>query len=186
MPRKEIEELLDVAAVGFERLWRIAPLSAQMGEPALDLGSDGFRSARPRGSGDRGFSVLRTGFPLARERAGAVRGHVQSLNPSPFPFLKCGESGQPFLWPNASSMSWCRSRSTGPIRTGCRRHCRSRPATSCRCRSARATRRRWCGRTIPSPIRGSITGSRMSRKSSICRRSRTSCAASSTGLRITR
>ena len=36
---EEIEELLDVAPIGFQRLWRIAPLGAQMGEPALDLGA---------------------------------------------------------------------------------------------------------------------------------------------------
>jgi hypothetical protein len=43
MPGKEIEELLDVAPVGFERLWRVAPLGAQIGELVLDLGSE-FRS----------------------------------------------------------------------------------------------------------------------------------------------
>ena len=64
-------------------------------------------------------------------------------------------------------MSWSRSRSTGPIRTGCRRRSISRPATSCRCRSARVARRRqWSGRTIRRPISGSTTGSRMSRRSS--------------------
>ncbi len=67
-------------------------------------------------------------------------------------------------------MSWSRSRSTGPIRTGCRSSSSSLRATSSACRSAPARRPRWCGRKIRSPIRGSTTGSRTSRKSSNCRR----------------
>ena len=59
-------------------------------------------------------------------------------------------------------MSSSRSRSTGPILTGCRRRLRSRPATSSPCRSARARRPPWCGRKIRSPIRGSTIGSRTS------------------------
>ena len=48
-------------------------------------------------------------------------------------------------------MCWSRSRSTGPIRTGCRPSLSWRRAISSACRSARARRPRWCGRTIRNP-----------------------------------
>ena len=50
---------------------------------------------------------------------------------------------------------------------------------------ARARPPRWCGRRTRSPIRGSTTGSRTSRKNSMCRRCGPSCAASSIGWPIT-
>ena len=77
---EEFKELLDVAPIGFERLRRIAPLVAEMGEPLFDFGGDfrggESRAARPpppirsgvNSSGDPVFcGAISTGFPLARE-----------------------------------------------------------------------------------------------------------------------
>ena len=86
-----------------------------------------------------------------------------------------------------SSMSWCRSRSTRPIPTGCRR-ARAR-ARRHRRRAARRARghRRGLGRrtSTPNPRPAQPHEGRRA-TSSTCRRSRPSCAASSTGSPITR
>ena len=57
-------------------------------------------------------------------------------------------------WPAASSTFWCRSRSTRPIRIGCRPSSTCTSATSSACRSARARPPAWSGRTTSSPGRG--------------------------------
>ena len=144
------EELQHVAPIGFERLRRITALVAEMAEPAFDLGGDlggdEIQSCSSPWSGGGGplggrwkgrrrsarFLADAPSTALARSPFPASRGQDKSAR-SPFPFLNRPESAQPaHMMPGASSMSWSRSRSTGPIPTGCRRSLSSRPATSSR------------------------------------------------------
>ena len=67
-------------------------------------------------------------------------------------------------------MCWCRSRSIRPIPIACRAAWSSSPATSFACRSGRARWLRSYGQKTQNPIRACTTASRMSARSSTCRR----------------
>ena len=128
------------------------------------------KSLRPRPLPPR---YARSPFPASRGR----------ISVAPFPFLNRPESGQ-------LRYGQTRRRCPGPGRArpglflpGARGSLSLRRATSSACRSAPARRPPWSGRRTPSPIRGSTTGSRTSRKNSICRRLSPNCAISSTGSR---
>ena len=155
---EKLEELQHVAPVGLDRLRRHAPLGAKMLEPVFDLGRDLGRHkvrANPYFSRSAQLRGVSAGFPLARD----ISRHYRH----PLPFLSRPESaGKLAPWPSASSMFWSRSRSTGPIPTGCRTSSSSLRATSSACRSAPARRPRWCGRKIqnPNPARQPAQGCR--------------------------
>ena len=115
MLRQKSQELPDVALVGLDGLGRHPPLGAEMAEPARHLGR--------HVAGDEGQFGVRLWVVLC-----LTRGRLS--HPLPSPFLNRPESARPAAWPRRSSMSWCRSRSTTPIRIGCRASLSSSPATS--------------------------------------------------------
>ena len=94
---QEAQELPHVAPIGFERLWRHAPLGAEMAEPALDLGRDLGRDEVRLGSCDLGRALDTAALYRAAFRSRFLNRRIR-----PCPCLS-RRIGQP--WPDASSMS---------------------------------------------------------------------------------
>ena len=106
MRGEETEKLRDVAPIGLERL---RPTCA-----ARRPDSRASARFRPRRRArERGIAAVPAVIVL--------RMVACVMHPFLHPSLSRLESARPFSWPNASSMSWCRSRSTRPIRIACRR-----------------------------------------------------------------
>ena len=122
---EEAEELQHIAPVGLDRLRRHAPLGAEIGEPAVDLGRD---------LGAMNCDSLSASCPLSPRRGGLMRIRPPARNepiiaPPRFRFLNRVESAQNSHHAQARRRCPRAGRARpGLIPIGCRRSSRSRPA----------------------------------------------------------